>query len=105
MAALQLPIIVYIIRKRWLIHAAAARALMLGNVILSVPVHVRDSLLGILGDAWMYPLGRFPTEFQARLSSHTAGVYIREVTISLLEEKMLKSKNKSKVKLGPEKED
>ena len=61
---------------------------MLGNVILSVPARVRNSLLGIHGngDARMYPLGRFPTELQARLRSQAAGVYIREVTISLLEE-------------------
>ena len=60
---LQLPIIVYITRERWLVHAAAAHALMLGNIILSVLVCVGDSLLGILGngDAWMYSLGRFPT--------------------------------------------
>jgi hypothetical protein len=61
---------------------------MLGNVILSVPVGVRDSLLGIFGngDAQMCPVGRFPTELQACLRSQAAGVYIREVTISLLGE-------------------
>ena len=61
--SLLLPIIVYITRERWLVHTVVACALMLGNVILSVPVHVRDYLLRILGngDAQMYPLGRFPT--------------------------------------------
>ena len=67
-AALQLPIIVYIIRERWLVHADAARALTRGNVILSVLVRVGDSLLVILGngDARIYPLSRFQTELIAQ---------------------------------------
>jgi hypothetical protein len=66
MGSSQLPIIVYVTIARWLVMAAAARALMRGNVIVSVPVRVGDSLLGILGngDARIYPLGRFPTQRQ-----------------------------------------
>ena len=38
LTALQLPTIVYISRERWLIHVAAERALMLVDIILSIPV-------------------------------------------------------------------
>ena len=55
-AAVQLPNIVYSIRERCLVDAAAARALMLGNVILSVPVYTRDYLLGE-GSSPVAPVG------------------------------------------------
>ena len=60
--ALKLPIILHVTREEWLVHATVARVLTLGNVILSVPVRVGDSLLGILGngDAWVYSLGMPP---------------------------------------------
>ena len=62
-AALQLPIIIYITDERWMVHADAACALILGKIILSVLVRVGDSILGNLGngDVRMHPLGRFPT--------------------------------------------
>ena len=47
---LQLPISVYITIKRWMVHADATCALMIGTDILSVQVRVVGSLLGILGN-------------------------------------------------------
>ena len=60
---------------------AAARALTRGNVILSVPVRVGYSLLGILGngDARMYPLGRFPTHPLRALGADALGSTLGEL--------------------------
>ena len=68
-------IIVYVASERFLVHAVAARALILGNIILSVPVSVSDSQLRILGngDARMHPLGRFPIHPLRALSADALG--------------------------------
>ena len=64
-----------------MVHATAARGLTLGNFILSVPVCIRDSLLGFLGKGGiqMHPVGRFPTYPLRVIAADTLGTTLGDL--------------------------